>query len=710
MGAIVALAVSASASAPAPVPPAVLTAQDIGTRLRVFARPGDFKLSNRAITAVVRKRDGWLTELWRNGPVLPTVEQLGTTTDIDALWQLYPVARLGKKDYPVLAARVGVTADAIEVEGVADTPVGKIRALTRYRMHPTEPRLTMTTRFSVDGGAAVGGGLGLGDAFKWGNVRYYVEGVWPPRMKYKGRARWIGRRGAGGDLLLRPLGKGSMWVDYTARIRGFQSTITTLYDKSGIPAGGSVTVTRELSFEELSLPERKLGPTGTLEARLSDENGNPLPAKLRIDSLGSKKPLFDDNGGLDGTDRFAWTGNGVLTRALPPGRYQLLATAGIERDAARGSVLIRAGKTARFEAKLPRVIDTPGWISGDLHLHQAPSVDADISLPARVVAIAAEGVELGVATDHYVVTDLAPTVTWLRTRGVLTGNVVTIPGSEVSTLGSRFGHFNVFPLSTRDNVRYQSTTPKGLFDDAKKKSPNGILQVNHPRWDPALGYFSYFGIDDDTGEMTRPGYDPRFDTIEVYNGDDARDLKKVERVLLDWIHLLGRGGRYTATGSSDSHNLAFLDPGLPRTLIHWGSAKSDAQDLSAPQKSVISALRAGHAIVTSGPILDVTVNGKGPGETVQSVGNKAHVHVVVKAAPWIDVRAVEILVGGAARKAHFALVPRKNAVVRLDRTFDVPVTDKTFVIVTARGDRGLPNASREGTMPFAFTNPIWLDP
>ena len=48
--------------------------------------------------------------------------------------------------------------------------------------------------------------------------------------------------------------------------------------------------------------------------------------------------------------------------------------------------------------------------------------------------------------------------------------------------------------------------------------------------------------------------------------------------------------------------------------------------------------------------------------------------------------------------------------VRLDRTFDVPVTDKTFVIVTARGDRGLPNASREGTMPFAFTNPIWLDP
>jgi hypothetical protein len=55
-------------------------------------------------------------------------------------------------------------------------------------------------------------------------------------------------------------------------------------------------------------------------------------------------------------------------------------------------------------------------------------------------------------------------------------------------------------------------------------------------------------------------------------------------------------------------------------------------------------------------------------------------------------------------------VPATNKVLRLDRIVTVPVKEKTFVIVTARGDRGLSNASREGTKPFAFSNPIWLSP
>ncbi len=529
-------------------------------------------------------------------------------------------------------------------------------------------------------------------------------------MKYKGRAAWIGRHGAGGDLLLRPVGKASLFVDYGAKRRGFQGTITALYDEKGIPKGQSVVVERELSFEPLPLPKHAKPTTGTLVASSVDENGKPLPAKIRFDRTGSKKPPFSDDGGITGADRFAWSGNGTFRVELPVGRYDLLFTAGIERDASRQSVLIRAGKEARVDVRLPRVIPTPGWIAADMHLHQAPSVDADISLPSRVISIAAEGVELAVATDHYVVTDLGPTISLLKTSGVLSRDLRSIPGCEVSTLGNRFGHFNVFPLPLRADVKSMSTTPSALFADAKKKSPGGVLQVNHPRWDPALGYFTYYGIDDNTGEMRRAGYDPAYDTIEVYNGDDARDLKLVDRVLLDFIHLLGRGRHYAATGSSDSHKLAFLDPGLPRTLVHWGSATTDEADLKAPTKSVLAAIKSGNSQVTSGPILDVSVNGKGPGQTATGVGAKAKLHIVLRAAPWVNVRTVEVLVGGQGKRAHWIQVPATNKVLRLDRVVDVPVREKTFVIVTARGDRGLPNASREGTKPFAFSNPIWLSP
>lgn len=699
-----------ASSGPPRVRTGLVVQQDLATRLRVFGEAGDYKAESRELTLIVRKRDGWLVDLWRKRALLPTVEQLGTTTDIDALWQLYPVVRVGKTDHPVMASRIAIVGDAVEVEGTAVVGKTTYRAVTRHELHPNEPKLRLVTRWSVEGGGA-SLGVGLGDSLRWGNVQYFVEGVRTPRMKFKGKARWIGRRGAQGDLLLRAADGAPLLVDYGAKFRGFQGTITALYSQRGIPASGEATTTRELSFEPLPLPEdRPPAVTGTLSAKLVDEAGRALPGKVRIDRVGRKTPLFGDDGGLDGADRFAWTGNGQYERALEPGRYSLFFTAGYERAALQRTVDVRPGQTAHVEASLPRVIDTPGWVAADLHLHQAPSVDADIGLAERVISIVAEGVEVAVATDHYVVTDLAPTVRALRRDGLLASPLSTIAGCEVSTLGHRFGHFNVFPLPSRANVVHWNTTPSALFADARKKSPSGIIQVNHPRWDPALGYFSYYGKSEQTADFVRAGYDPNYDAIEVYNGDDARDLRKVRQVLADWMHLLGSGRRYVGTGSSDSHKLAFLDPGLPRTMIRHGAGTSDATDVSAPVEKVLAALKAGRAIVTSGPILDVDVNGAGPGETAAGVGRRATVNVRVRAAPWVDVRSVEVLMGRTAKRVHFSNVPRSKATLRFERTIDVSVSEPTFVVVTAQGEWGLPNASREATQPFAFSNPIWLSP
>lgn len=700
---------SATSGGEAWTPPATLSKNDIGSRLRVFGTPGDPKLESLDVTAVVRRADGFLVDFWRNRPILPTTSQLGTLTDIDAIWQIHPSVRFGDKSAPVLAARVARLADAIEVEGVAVLEGVRYRARTIHRLRRSEARLTMTTTFRVESGAA-SGPIELGDEVKWGNTRYYVEGLGQSRMKYKGPAKWVGRRGAGGDLMLRPASGEPMWLDYTsAKQPGFQGAISATFFRGKIPAGESITLTRELSFEPIPVAEPAPPKhPGTLVVHAVDEQGRPIAAKIRVDREGQKTAVFAPDGGLEGSDRFIWTGNGRVRRELEPGRYRVLVTAGIERDSVTSSVLVKPSAESHVEASLPRVVDTPGWLSADLHLHQAPSVDADIGLVERVVAIAAEGVELAVATDHYVVTDLAPSVRWLEQRGLLTSKLQTMIGSEVSTLGRRFGHFNVFPLKTGSNVKYLDVTPSELFADARKQSPGGILQVNHPRLDPKLGYFTFFGIDANTGEMKLPGYDPNFDTLEVYNGDDAYNLPAVKKVFRDWMHLLGRGQRYAATGSSDSHGLAFLDPGLPRTLIHYGASKSDVDDLSARPAELIAALKRGNAIVTSGPIIEATIDGKGPGETAR--GKRAHLRVVVRAAPWIDVRAVEIFQGGRDKRVKWQQVPRSKHVTRLDQTYDFPVTEPSFFVVTAQGERGLPNASRDGTTPFAFTNPIWVEP
>ncbi len=692
------------------VQPATLNRSDLGSRYRVFATAGDLKLENAEVTAVVRKSDGWLTEFWRNRAILPSIDQLGVTTNVDAIWQFVPSIIQGKSTRPIKVTSVRTEQNAIVTVGAFKSAGASYTATTRFRLKPSGKTLEIhTTLTCVEGDPK--GPVAFGDQFKWGNVQYYTDAFRRPRMKYSGPAKWVGRRGAGGDLLLRRVDRKHMQLRYTARFRGFQGAITAQHFKGIVKRGEPRTVARELSFEPLPIaPPTPPKDVGYIAANIVDENGAPLAAKVRIDLAASKRALFDDNGGLSGTDRFMWTGNGRLKRDLRPGVYKLLFTAGIERAAHSARLRVTAGKTQRLDVRLPRVLKTPGWIAADLHLHQVPSVDADISLPTRVVSIAAEGVEFAVATDHYVVTDLAPTVDWMTRAGALTSRIQTMIGSEVSTLGNRFGHFNVFPLLPGDRVKSRSVTVDELFASARKASPTGILQVNHPRWSPAISYFSYFGIDDNTAAMSRTGYNPNYDTIEVYNGLDARDLKKVKRVLLDFAHLLGTGKRYSATGSSDSHNLAFIDPGLPRTMVHYGQAKRDEHDVRADPKAIISAIRAGRSVVTSGPMIRASVDGTGPGGTVATSARSVDLKPTVEAAPWIDTETLRVLVGPRLKPAHTIRLRRSRSVARFSKTLRVPLpVTSTFIIVTVAGAKGLPNVARDYTLPFAFTNPIYIE-
>jgi hypothetical protein len=132
--------------------------------------------------------------------------------------------------------------------------------------------------------------------------------------------------------------------------------------------------------------------------------------------------------------------------------------------------------------------------------------------------------------------------------------------------------------------------------------------------------------------------------------------------------------------------------------------------VDAPADAVLQALKAGRVTVTSGPILEARVNGRGPGETVIGAGKRVRLEVSVQAAPWVDVASLSVFLGGEAKLLHWVPVPRNGQPLRLLRNFDIPIERKTFVIVSAEGERALPNASREGTVPFAFTNPIWLEP
>ena len=664
------------------------------------------------VVAVVRKSDGYLVDFWRQKPVAATAPQLKLTPNIDGLWMLHPVVIDGHMPHNLTAHTVRAAGDAIEAIGEMALGAGRLSVTTRYSLDKKKPKVLIESTLQHTSGGKLTH-VALGDLVKWGNVDYFVDGHGKTRTTFSGIGRWVGRHGAGGDLLLRTLEAKRMTISYRARHLGLAPEIKAQYGSGNLIPAQTLKVRRELSFEPLDTAKVAQKPGATLIVELKDEAGRPLAAKLSFRGTGgTRDPNFGNDGDETGAGRFAWSGTGRFVRTLPVGKYKILATAGIERDAKRWEIEVRRDENLFLSGKLPRVVTTPGQVSADLHLHQAPSIDADIGLATRIVSIAAEGVELAVASDHYAVTDFGPMVAALVQHGALAAPLITVVGSEISTVGNRFGHFNLMPMKTTDRVVFENTSPKRMFAEMRKASPGGLIQVNHPRWDD-IGYFHRFKLDPKTSRLPYTMKDKfvwDFDAIEVMNGVDAASEAKVRKVLFDWIRLMGQGHRFVGTGSSDSHKLFFVDPGVPRTMIRHADGGDDKTDLNVTSKAALAALKRGQASVTTGPFISVTLAGKKPGQTVRGGGEK-ELAIRVRAAPWIRVDEVEVLLGPKGNRIRWISLPKgKKDVVRLDTRLKLRIPPKSFVVVVAKGHTPLPNVFQNGIKPFAFTNPIWVEP
>ncbi len=655
---------------------------------------------------MVRSNDGMLVDFFRAPLAAATNPQLGTERYLDGLTLFRPFIQAGTRRFELRSAPKiqGTRLEATEELGVAGA---RLRVTTSYALLADEPRLEITTRIEHLGGHELET-LNAGDRVRWGNSDYFLDGR-RGRPSYSGWAFEVGRKGAGGDLVLLP-GSGKMAVSYSSTQPGLMGELSTSYGSFPLKKGDVKSVRRTLAYRALAEAPRAEG-TALLEVKLEDERGRPLAGKLSFRGLGgTPDPDFGNDGDERGANRFVYSGNGQIRRPLFPGRYRVIATSGIERDLSTFDVTLASGETVSRTARLPRVIETPGVLDADLHLHQARSPDADIADRTRLISIAAEGLEFAVASDHYTVGDFGPALDELTRSGELTRRPIVIRGSEITTMGHDFGHFNVFPLDSVEGIPFENTTPKALFGAVRKLAPGSLLQVNHPRWPKS--YFARYALDPGRA-VVRPEFRDEFsedyDALEVFNGFDAWSQALVRNVLRDYLKLVARGKRYTATGNSDSHGLFFVDPGMPRNLVRYGTAASDDADLEAEPARVIEAIRKGHVLVTNGPIIDVSIDGVGPGGTLKTDRKRVTLAIEVRAAPWIDVSDVEVLRGGGERIRSIPLVPTRD-VTRLSYRATLNGDGSTFFVVVARGKKPLPNVYRPGVRPFAFTNPIFITP
>ncbi|HKP63295.1 MAG TPA: CehA/McbA family metallohydrolase [Polyangiales bacterium] len=418
----------------------------------------------------------------------------------------------------------------------------------------------------------------------------------------------------------------------------------------------------------------KPASTATLTLRVQDRSGNLLPARVRIAPRSFTARAFGQvsemQRAIDGEDS---------QFVLAPGDYRVYVSHGPEWSLAELALHADAGAHVRRNVELEREIELPGWTASDLHVHTERSPDARGGV--RALDLAAEGIALGVATDHNAIGDLG-------------GEIDSLPGAEITTWQPEIGHFNAFPLQRLP--RWRGTDPRALVRELTE-DPRVFVQVNHPRLDDHIAYFALGGFDG-TG-FARADYHLNVHGLELWNGFDLARQQRVHGLLREWRRWLAQGHRLTATGGSDSHGGGDHLAGYPRTYVR----AQRADELAA-------SLRAGRAFVSNGPLLELDVEGKGPGETLVWRGDRAlRVRIAVSAASWLSLSRLELW---ADEELVFSqAIPERlpGQPLRFSTRFSLPAGRTRVLSAVARGGSGLDRLlGRSAVEPLAFTNAVHL--
>lgn len=447
---------------------------------------------------------------------------------------------------------------------------------------------------------------------------------------------------------------------------------------------------------------------------VGSESGKPVACKLLLTAAGEPVAL------VPGTMVGRWLGDHVLASGsalygdpcdfnvrLPARPLHLSASQGIEHELAEGDVTPDPSQPKTLMLQLARALDTSGYACADFHVHSAPSFDSDVPLDQRLVSAVAEGLDAIAPTDHEAVGDWDAELARLRMKDELTivlGNEVT---PDFWPTPQALGHFGLFPVPqsfdpSLHELSWQS--PAGLLERLDALYPDSVIQVNHPRWDATIGYFVAGGFDPrDPTLDSRLGLS-HLDAIELWNSHqfDVLGQPSIETLLQDYYALLDLGFTPVATGNTDTHELSRHPLGYPRNCIR---VRDDHHPGLTPA-DVIEGLGLGRVLVTSGPWLEVSLAGRGPGEMVELGDQPPMLEILVDAASWVSVNRVHIVVNGRTQSTMDTVSLPTRLKVPLELSNAV-----SYIMVLAEGDAPLPQVAGELGVPqrsFAFTNPLWV--
>lgn len=520
-------------------------------------------------------------------------------------------------------------------------------------------------------------------------------------------------------------------------------------------------VAGETTVQDFALPQ-----TGHLTVHVRDGAGNPLPARINVVGFDpSPEPILptapipglgQTNTGMfnDITKDAVPFGFVALAYAQPdgdvtidvePGSYQLYVSRGVEYSLSSQPVTITAGQTLEVEAKIVRVVDTPGFVSSDFHVHGINSADARVSHKNRVFQFAGEGVDNIIMTDHHSHTDLIPVIERLGFALFVHSTI----GEEITTWD--YGHLNAYPFTIdparpsggstdwamaappgRDFPAYGAygATPEQIYNLAvgsPQATADTTIQINH------IDSF-YDPLQIDTGVVPPRSFlsaanklkfrlDPTTDNLyfhypalELWNGS----ARSHQHLFLDtrigvWMNQLNQGLITTAIADTDTHEFLNLNTAGART---WTASPTDDPpaiddaDISRAVKNGKAVGGQGAYVQTrlraadeSGGIADLTLDGT---NIVRSTAG-VDLDIDVQAPLWAPYDRIEIYANAqtvvAKRNGDVPTLYGAEPTLTLNAGTD-------FTVETVEVDSNVPGAQRlhsQLTVPFhGITSDTWF--
>jgi hypothetical protein len=470
----------------------------------------------------------------------------------------------------------------------------------------------------------------------------------------------------------------------------------------------------------------KAPPEGKVKISIRNKVGAFVPGKTTFFGLGATStPYFKPENPLETNNTHEYFKNSCFPQAeglevdLPVGTYMISASRGPEYTLDRRVVEVLKDSLQDLSFQIDKIIETTDLISVDLHMHTLNS-DGSMTIAERIKSVVAEGVDVAVSTDHNYISDY-PSV--LKKLG-LSEYISVLIGQEVTPLDVNqvdMPEFNRFPLRLRKNEPgngaidlgfYENNTP--IIVESRRKDPKALIQVNHPRR-RGYGYFTYYQLDPETAATALKGFDTSFDLLEVMNGPFfSHDKNKNSEVIADWLHLLNRGYYFPIMGSSDSHGIDRKEPGYARTYVFYDGAKGTGLEL----ETLLRAMKKGRSFISNGPVVQFMVNRQYlPGDTFTDRDGTLDILIEVQSAPWVSVDEIRVIINGE-RKIILPVKAPGEQILKFQDKIRLNIKHDSYIAIEVLGNKTLfpviqkrlrKDGYRSGPLPYALTNPIFID-